>query len=43
MSVVRSQKKGYTALFLDVTELVKAYRNTYNKNVAMTEKLDRND
>ena len=39
MSVVREvKKKGYTALFLDVTELVKAYRNTYNKNVAMTEK-----
>lgn len=39
MSVVREvKKKGYTALFLDVTELVKAYRNTYNKNVSMTEK-----
>ncbi|MCG2102885.1 ATP-binding protein [Staphylococcus epidermidis] len=39
MSVVREvKKKGYTALFIDVSELVTAYRDTYNKKSETTEK-----
>lgn len=39
MSVVREvKKKGYTALFIDVTELITAYRDTYNKKSDVTEK-----
>ncbi len=39
MSVVREvKKKGYTALFIDVTELITAYRDTYNKNSRVKEK-----
>ncbi|MBI5973418.1 ATP-binding protein [Staphylococcus caledonicus] len=39
MSVVREvKKKGFTALFIDVSELVTAYRDTYNKQSNITEK-----
>ena len=33
MSIVKEvKKKGYTALFIDVTELITAYRDTYTKH-----------
>ncbi|WP_226386059.1 ATP-binding protein [Staphylococcus sp. Marseille-Q1834] len=39
MSVVEQvKKKGYTALFIDVTELITSYRDTYNKKSDVTEK-----
>lgn len=39
MSIVKEvKKKGYTALFIDVTELITAYRDTYTKTSDVTEK-----